>query len=174
MGLFRKMGFAVSALGSALGLSDTPADDPSRVVEIERLYAGYHQEFPGVREIGATDLAARLDRGDPIVLVDVRTDAERAVSTLPGAIPVSLVEANPTAFRGKELVVYCTIGYRSGVWASREGVHYDLDVTNLRGSVLSWSHAGRDFVTPDGTPTKTVHVYGAAWDLARTDYTAIW
>ena len=62
------------------------------------------------------------------------------------------------------MVAYCTIGMRSGLY-TKELRERGIEAYNLMGSVLSWSHAGRDFEGADG-PTRRVHVYGATWDLA--------
>jgi sodium/bile acid cotransporter 7 len=170
MGLLHQLEIALGAAAGALGLSSAPDDDVARAARIAELYADYRQEFPDVPDVDVWTVQRWLDAGEPVVLVDVRTDEERAVSTLPGAVPASRVEADPDAYRGQRLVAYCTIGLRSGEWAEAHG---DLDVLNLRGSVLAWTHTGRPLAGPDG-PTKRVHVYGRAWDLVRGDYEAVW
>lgn len=170
--MLRGLGIALHAAGAWLGLSHTPTDDAARAAEVAMTYADYRRAFPGVPDVDVWTLQRWLDEGRDLVLVDVRTERERAVSTLPGAIPAASVDADPEAYRGEVLVAYCTIGYRSGGWAEarrEEG----LDVRNLRGSILAWTHTGRDLAGPDG-PTRRVHVYGSAWDLGRTDYEAVW
>src|SRR5688500_7334789 len=117
MGLLHQVGIGVSFVAGWLGLFEAPADDLGRAARIGELYADYRAEFPGVPDLDVATLQARLDAGEPVVLVDVRSAEERAVSTLPGAVPAERVEADPERFRGRELVAYCTIGYRSGEWA---------------------------------------------------------
>lgn len=149
-----------------------PTDDPARAARVATLYATAHAESAEVPVVGVAEVRARLEAGEPWVLVDVRTDAERAISTLPGAVPAEAVQADPDAFRGRTLVAYCTIGLRSGRWAKARRAE-GLEVLDLEGSLLGWTHAGGPLVGPDG-PTRRVHVYGAPWDLARTDYEAVW
>lgn len=147
----------------------TPADDAGRLARISTLTADHEQRFPGVPELSAADEVGRTD----VVWVDVRSPAERAVSTLPGAVDAEVVDADPTRWRGRTLVAYCTIGERSGRWAlarRQDG----LDVANLRDGVLGWTHAGGALVDPSGRPTRRVHVYGARWNLAATAYEATW
>jgi rhodanese-related sulfurtransferase len=155
-------------------LAGAPADDAERASRVAEMYAGYRGSWSAaeVPEIDAAALARRLAAGESLVIVDDRTPAERAVSMVPGAVPFEEVEAHPERFRGKPLVAYCTIGYRSGQWTAKERA-LGLDVTNLAGGVLAWTHAGGALVSAEG-PTKRVHVYGATWDLARTDYVATW
>jgi sodium/bile acid cotransporter 7 len=172
MGLLHKLEIAIAAAAGALGLVDAPTDDVARAARVATLYADYREEFAAVPDVDVWTLQRRLDAGEPLVLVDVRTEEERAVSTLPGAVAAEVVEADPDAFRGQRLVAYCTIGYRSGEWAEARAED-GLDVTNLRGSVLAWTHTGRALQGPDGE-TRRVHVYGRTWDLARTDYEAVW
>ena len=45
--------------------------------------------------------------------------------------------------------------------------------SNLRGSIVSWTHVGGDLVK-DGAPTKRVHVYGRKWNLLADGYEAVW
>lgn len=113
----------------------------------------------------------RTPAGREVLFIDVRTDEERAISMIPGALSAEQIEADPSLAADRTLVAYCTVGYRSGRWtieAKREG----LDVVNLAGSLLAWTHAGGPLQSASG-PTKVLHVYGRTWDLARLDYQAI-
>jgi sodium/bile acid cotransporter 7 len=48
-----------------------------------------------------------------------------------------------------------------------------VDVLNLEGSVLAWTHAGGPLVR-DGVSTKRLHVYGRRWNLAADGYETVW
>jgi rhodanese-related sulfurtransferase len=170
VGLLRRLGIGLSMLAAQVGLAESPEDDAARIAKVQQMYQGYRADFEGVPEVQPSELEALLKAGD-VVLVDTRTPEERAVSRLPGAIDAEAFDA--TAAKGKVIVAYCTIGYRSGEWAEARRAE-GLDARNLAGSVLAWSHHGGALVTPDGEPTKRLHVYGALWDLARTDYTAVY
>jgi adenylyltransferase/sulfurtransferase len=96
-----------------------------------------------VPEISPTDLAERLERGDDLVLVDVREGYERDIADLPdhgqlhipvGDIPQRFAEVP----REGEVVLYCRSGGRSGqatAFLIQQG--YD-NVTNMAGGVLGW------------------------------------
>lgn len=174
MGLLNRIGFALSAAVATCAGGPAPDTDVERVERIREMYARYRTEFPDVPTITAEALIAAQAEGQPLVVVDTRTEAERAVSVIPGAIPAAQVEADPQAYRGKELVAYCTIGYRSGLWAERMHDKQGLQVRNLEGSLLLWTHAGGPLRTAAGEPTQELHVYGKPWNLARKDYTAVW
>ena len=125
--------------------------------------------FVGVPRASGQDVVALREQGRRVVLIDVRTLAERAVSMLPDAISAPEFErqcmSSPGQFRDAVLVPYCTIGYRSGVYCRRlqagEFLSGGLDVRNGDGVVM-WSHDVGVF--EDGA--SRVHVYGAAWDVA--------
>ena len=51
----------------------------------------------------------------------------------------------------------------------KEGV----EIRNLEGSLLSWTHAGGELVD-DAGPTERLHVYGKRWDLAPEGIETIW
>jgi rhodanese-related sulfurtransferase len=171
MGLGQKLGIAWSALGGWLGLADLPADDPGKAARIDEMYAEYRREFPAVPEVDAAEAIGWLQQGS-VTFVDVRSERERAVSTIPGAVTAEQVEQDPERYRDKPLVAYCTIGFRSGLWAEEQRER-GLAVSNLAGSLLSWTHAGGPLTGPSGS-TREVHVYGPAWDLARSDYRPVW
>lgn len=135
------------------------------------MYEGYRKDFPNVPGITAEDLMQVEQEGD-VVLVDVREPEEQRVSMIPGAITATQFEAERDRYRGSEIVVYCTIGARSGRYAN-ELIGEGFDARNLEGSILSWTHAGGSLVGPNG-PTKDVHVYGPTWNLAADGYHAVW
>lgn len=144
------------------------AADPTDV--IQTLYASFRPTFAQVPEVAVTEALAHPER---YVLVDVRTEAEQAVSRLPGAVLASQVEADPKAYQGKHLLAYCTIGARSGAWAARWR-DQGLQISNLPGSLLAWTHAGGPLVDPSGRPTTRVHVYDATWNFAAPGYDPVW
>lgn len=96
-----------------------------------------------IREISPVELKERLDRGDPLVLVDVREPFERQLSDLPemGQLRIPVKEI---PYRGGQLdpevetIVYCRSGPRSA-WATErlmEMGHHNA--INLKGGVLAW------------------------------------
>lgn len=140
---------------------------------VERSAAAIKADHPEVGTITADALMESLPTGN-FVLVDVRTDKERAVSTLPGAISAKKFEKRleEIVAEGRTVVAYCTIGARSSSYASRMGKR-GIKVLNLEGSVLAWTHAGGEFVSDSG-PTRRVHVYGRSWNLAADGYETVW
>jgi sodium/bile acid cotransporter 7 len=163
------LGILALAVGSCSG---PPVDDAGRQARIAALYAGYKKDFQDTPDIAPSD-ALTLWRQGLLLPIDIRDPAERAVSTLPGAVTGEEFLADPGRYAGKEAVAYCTIGYRSGMYAS-QAVQKGLPVRNMAGGLLGWLHAGGALVDAKGEPTKTVHVYGRTWNLAPLGYTPVW
>ncbi len=136
------------------------------------MYDGYTESFEDVAPISIAEYIALASGPEPPVLVDVRSPEERAVSMIPGAITREEFEDRQDEFEGRVVVAYCTIGYRSGLFAEVLD-HYGWDARNLEGSILAWTHADRDLVR-DGEPVRRVHVHGSLWDLAATGYETVW
>jgi rhodanese-related sulfurtransferase len=139
---------------------------------IEELFAEDNAERRDAPYITAEEWL-RLREKPNAVLVDVRPEAERRVSIIPGAISRGAFDAERARYAGYTIVCYCTIGGRSGV-TTEELRRRGLNALNLKGSVLSWAHAGQTFVTPSGEETRRVHVYGPKWDLLPEGYEAVW
>lgn len=145
--------------------------EEGRRLIMERMIEEIREDHPDVATISAAALREALPSGD-FVLVDVRTERERRVSMLPGAIPASEFERRLAELAGRTVVAYCTIGARSSSYARRMG-RSGVDVLNLEGSVLAWTHAGGPLVQ-GGAPTRRLHVYGRRWDLAADGYETVW
>ncbi len=95
-------------------------------------------------EITARDLAERVRRGDPVLLVDVREDWEREIGRIPDDVHVPMNEiprrlAEVRAPDGGALVIYCHAGVRSLMVAGfleQNGVPGAL---SLAGGIDAWS-----------------------------------
>ena len=157
----------------ATAFAQSRGGESDRRAAMLRMVEGIKADYPDVRTISADGLRAALASED-ILLVDVRTDEERGVSTLPGAISARDFEARLAELigDGRTVVAYCTIGARSSAYA-RKMAGRGVEVLNLEGSVLAWTHAGGEFATPTG-PTRRLHVYGRRWNLAADGYETIW
>jgi rhodanese-related sulfurtransferase len=92
-------------------------------------------------DISAQDLKARLDRRDPLVLLDVREAWETTLCRLDNAvhIPIEEIEFRTTELDpADEIVVYCHHGVRSAAVAGflrQQGFR----AVNLAGGVDEWA-----------------------------------
>lgn len=164
------LGFVMVVL-QGCGQPSASTEEEKRA-EIANLYGGYRHSFPAVASI-RVDQLQELQKNNPrVVLVDVREPKEQAVSMLPGAIALHTFERDIDTYRGATVVTYCTIGYRSGLFAQtlqQQGWR----VFNLEGSILAWTHNGGKLVNEKGL-TREVHVYGRRWNLVAPGYEAVW
>lgn len=163
---------AMSLLVSLCSLAEDGAlSDSEKKAAIEEMFAKYKEEaFADAPEITVEELMEEKDR-EQVVLVDVRTQKEKSVSMIPGAITAEEFEKNQRKYRGKKLIIYCTIGYRSGVYTKKLRM-MKLNAYNLKGGVLAWAHAKQKFVDEHGETMK-VHVYGKRWDLLPAGYQSV-
>ena len=107
-----------------------------------------------------------------ILLLDIREPEEYAVSRIPGAVRVDPSANAKSALiqigdvRGKEIIVYCSVGRRSSNFAAREQATLlemgAASVSNLENGIFGWHNENRELVDAKGT-TDAVHPYDAIW-----------
>src|SRR5579885_2916182 len=98
-----------------------------------------------VAEITPAELKKRLDKGDQIILVDVREPHELEICKLPnnplhiplGQLPERLAELD--GHKQKEIAVYFRSGGRSERAAMFMKANGFTNVLNVKGGILAWS-----------------------------------
>ncbi len=154
------------------GLGRQVLTDAEKLERVYALYAAYREAFPAVKGIAAKDALQMLKNGQKLVFVDTRSPEEREVSMLPQAISKETFLAASSAAYGDSVVIgYCTISYRSGIFA-RDLVGTGREIYNLEGGLLAWILEGGKVYDRDGA-TWRVHVYGDKWNLAPDGYEMI-
>jgi sulfur-carrier protein adenylyltransferase/sulfurtransferase len=96
-----------------------------------------------IREITASELAARITRGDDFDLVDVREPHEWAIARIEGArlVPLGTIgDASKEWDRSREVVLYCKAGVRSMNAAEQLVRKGFTKVTNVTGGIVSWTN----------------------------------
>ena len=130
--------------------------------------------FPGVPNVTTQVLADWLEdpsMADPI-LIDVRAESEFAVSHLRNAIhatksksileTIETIASNDADSTPRNVVLYCSVGYRSSRVA-KELLEAGQDrVFNLDGSIFQWANEGRP-VYREGSRVNDVHPYSWIW-----------
>jgi rhodanese-related sulfurtransferase len=104
-----------------------------------------------VKEIDASGLKARIDAGEDIALIDIRSDAEVAQGILPNAehlamhlIPLRMHDLP----KDKDVVLYCRSGarsYHACNFLSQQGIG---NVINLHGGIIAWARHGFEIAAP--------------------------
>lgn len=175
--MFRYLGIAGALLLAVLGYCaqqsnrQSPNSNRKHEVLLEMMEHN-RRSFPDAEEVDIATLISLMQQSS-VVMVDVRTDAERNVSLIPNAISAAEFELAISEHQGKIVICYCTIGYRSAKYAQemkRRGVR----VASFNGSIVAWCQAGKKLTTPGGCSTTLVHTYGPQWDLLPPDFQAVW
>ncbi len=126
------------------------------------------QDFPDVEHVSADELS-RLMATEPEnapILLDVREEAEYAVSHLPHAVRVQ-PGTDRSAFldtldRDAPIVAYCSVGYRSSELVQKLRERGFTNIRNLEGSIFEWANGGRS-VERDGRGVEEVHPFDEQW-----------
>lgn len=100
-----------------------------------------------VRETNVDEVKSRLDRGDKLVLIDVREDREFDADHLPGAVHLGkgIIERDvETKYPDleTELILYCGGGFRSALAADNlQKMGYN-NVISMDGGIRGWREKG--------------------------------
>ncbi len=147
--------FLVSCFSFALLLSIQIANAQSYGSQEPVLSAKQIREIQGSKEWS-----------NRFVIVDVRAKGETAVSMIPGAITKSEFEKASRQHQGKLVIVYCTVGHRSGIYAKKLKAQ-GWNAYNYKGSILDWCKNQLPLVTSKGKKTKRVHTYSSRYKAAE-------
>ena len=104
-----------------------------------------------IEQIDPDDLAARLDAGESVTVLDVRNAREFAAGHIPGSLHIpygELTDRLEEVPNGSPIAAVCSGGKRSGLAASilqREG--YEQVIHVGRGGVGTWQRAGHPIET---------------------------
>jgi len=131
----------LSACGTAGTASMNAADNMSSSENADSMTAGTKGT---VTKITAAQAYARMQSGDPVTIVDVRTADEYAAKHIPGAILVPNEEIGDTApaelpDKNAEILVYCRSGHRSALAAKKLA---DMGYTKIYdfGGINDWTY----------------------------------
>ena len=151
-------------------LCDPAKTDAEKKKTVYEMYEGYKKDFPAVQDMTPQEAMSLTVEGR-VVFVDVRKPAERKVSKLPYSVTKEEFMKNPSKFKSKSIVTYCTISYRSGKFAmnmEKKGIR----MYNLKGGILAWVLEGGKVIDENGQTTR-VHVYGEKWNYLPEGYEAV-
>ncbi|WP_456403960.1 rhodanese-like domain-containing protein [Thiolapillus sp.] len=104
-----------------------------------------------VKEIDSSTLKKRLDAGEDIVLLDIRSDAEVQQGVLPHAehLAMHLIPLKLQDFpKDKDIILYCRSGarsYHACAFLEQQGVG---NAYNLRGGIIDWARNGYEITSP--------------------------
>ncbi len=131
--------------------------------EFRKMADKYAGDFPTVTP---AELHTELQH-DKVVILDTREKEEYDVSHLPGAIWYGYKDRQEDKLaaipKGATIVVYCSVGYRSGKIGEKLRKEGYVNVRNLYGGIFNWFNQGFRVVNNDGRDTKKIHAYNEKW-----------
>jgi len=126
-----------------------------------------------VDTIGTEILLERI-KHEHLVLLDSRQRVEYDVSHLPGAKYVGYDDFDLNRLSGIEktdtIVVYCSVGKRSGDIGEKLKAAGYQNVQNLFGGIFDWTNRGYEVVNNKNESVRCVHPYNTLWGLWINNY----
>ena len=149
----------VTLLSAAFLASSAAAQAP------EALRTLIAARFPDVRWVDTETLADWMADGHPLTILDARSPEEVDVSQLRGARRIDPDRPDLASLgipHDARVVVYCSVGWRSGAVAERMREAGFTNVSNLVGGIFAWANESRP-VFRGGHEVHRVHPYDATW-----------
>ncbi len=116
-----------------------------------------------VKEITVTD----LKKLDAAIYLDARSKAEYEVSHVKNSVWVGYDDFDVKKLndydKSKNIIVYCSVGYRSEKIAKRLEKDGFKNVHNLYGGLFEWYNSGLEIVDNSGQSTDKIHTYNEDW-----------
>lgn len=117
-----------------------------------------------VHEITVQDLASDTTT---YILLDAREYEEYEVSHIPNArhIGYDKIKWNVLSQidKGQNIIVYCSVGYRSEKVTEKLEKRGFENVSNLYGSIFEWANCNLPLEDINGNSTDTIHTYNKKW-----------
>lgn len=124
------------------------------------------KDYPEIESISTDELNSLYH--DPSsqlpLIIDVREPAEFKVSHLQGAINLNSAKliAELVVDKDVELIVYCSVGYRSSGLAQELATMGYTRVKNLRHSIFEWANKHYPMINENGITYKA-HPFDKTW-----------
>lgn len=130
------------------------------------------REFPAVQVVSTQVLLTRYEASvDELpIIIDVREIDEFRVSHLDDALNLETAEAISNMIeeqglnKDTEIIVYCSVGYRSASVAADLQQRGFTQVRNLEHSLFEWANKGYPMINASGSTVK-VHPFNKAWSV---------
>jgi rhodanese-related sulfurtransferase len=133
--------------------------------DLETIKKIVRQAYPSVPQVSGETLVEWRRADVSILLVDVRSNEEFAVSHLQDAINLRFADEITKAvaeYNPASTILYCSVGFRSSRLAhvlEKQGL---AGVMNLEGSIFQWANDGRAVFRGDFR-VQQVHPYRKVW-----------
>lgn len=126
----------------------------------EKMKSLYKETVPLIQ---SSELKAKSD----IVLLDTRSPVEFQVSHIAGSQLIDYDNFKKSDVKNidknAEVIVYCSVGYRSERIGEKLQKMGFTNVKNLYGGIFDWKNQELEIVNKKEQPTDSVHTYNKAW-----------
>ncbi len=114
--------------------------------------------------IKSDSLKSKLDN---VVILDTRAEEEYNVSHIAGARFIGYddfkINQIKDISKDSEVIVYCSVGYRSERIGEKMQKAGFKNVKNLYGGIFDWKNRGYDVIGSNNLATDSVHTYNKSW-----------
>ena len=141
--------------------------DHQKLMTINSIVGKLSEKFPQVKSFSPEEAQDLFAQGK-IVFVDVRSNEERSVSSLPDAISLNDFQKHQTKGTDVIYVFYCDLGHRSAALVQKYQKQ-NISVGLLSGGIQNWVHH-KGQVFNEHKAVKKIHIYAPKWDLLPADY----
>ena len=151
----------VSAVTLMVTLSVAAQPDP-----LDAIRPAVSARYPRVSWTTAAELSRWMEGGRSLTILDTRPTAEYRVAHLRGARQVEPDESNIEGLHLEaeaDIIVYCSVGWRSGAFADRLLSAGYGHVWNLEGGLFRWANEGREMFDAEGRRAMRAHPYDEIW-----------
>ncbi|MEQ8241346.1 MAG: rhodanese-like domain-containing protein [Cyclobacteriaceae bacterium] len=115
--------------------------------------------------IDAEELESKLSAD--LIILDIRSPKEFEISHIQGAQLISYENFKKSDVKfidkNQEVIVYCSVGYRSERIGEKLQNMGFKNVKNLYGGIFDWKNNGKIIVNNKSTSTDSVHTYNEDW-----------
>jgi rhodanese-related sulfurtransferase len=132
----------------------------SQMTYDEKLESLYKKTVPLVKP-------SEVKVSETAILLDTRSQQEYEVSHLPSARFLDYDRFKMKDVRDipkdAEIIVYCSVGYRSEKIGEQLLENGYTNVRNIYGGIFQWKNDGREVLNANNQPTDSVHTYNRKW-----------
>lgn len=101
------------------------------------------------------------------ILLDTRTKSEFDVSHIENAVYIGYDDFDSKSIedvqKDNNIVVYCSVGYRSQLIAEKLQAKGYTNVHNLYGGIFEWKNLDYEVVNLNNNVTDSIHTYNKLW-----------
>lgn len=126
------------------------------------------------------DVPEAHEISEDYIFLDARELEEYQVSHIPGARYIGFRKFDEDLLAGidrdNNIIIYCSVGYRSEKIGKKMQKMGFTSVYNLYGSIFEWINHGLPIENNQGIATDTIHTYNKKWGkwVDSLDATKVW